>query len=168
MKYFRSLFLMMMIAIVACNQDSKDTGSSDSTMVINSNQDKPLEIADVPYYTELDSNSQSFSVIKSDLVKADDLSEINICNALNKKYPEININTAVQSNDTVLVSILNANYLTQRSGTMGAKIYMTEATYSFTELPNVKYVRFIFREGDHASPGVFTRDDFQFTKTEKQ
>jgi hypothetical protein len=50
---------------------------------------------------------------------------------------------------------------------MGAKIYMMESTYSFTELPNVKFVKFIFREGDHASPGVFTRKDFNFEDVPK-
>jgi hypothetical protein len=157
-----SLFILS-----SCNQDRKDLGTTESTIVNVPAEDKPINIADIPYYAELDSNSQSFSIIKSDLVKTDDLSEINICNALNRKYPEISIDNATLSRDTVLVTIPNATYLTQQSGTMGAKIYMMESTYSFTELPNVKFVKFIFREGDHASPGVFTRKDFNFEDVPK-
>ena len=151
----------------SCNQDKKDSGTTDSTMVNTSATDKPINIADVPYYAELDSNSQSFSIIKSDLVKTDELSEINVCNALNRKYPEISIINATINNDTALVTIPNASSLTQQTGTMGAKIYMMESTYSFTEIPNVKFVKFIFKEGDHASPGVFTRKDFNFKDVPK-
>jgi len=59
------------------------------------------------------------------------------------------------------VEIINAEYLTQRMGTSGAQNYLAAATYSLTETPGVRGVDFIFREGDHAAPGVYTRESFK-------
>lgn len=46
-------------------------------------------------------------------------------------------------------------------GTTGAQAYLAELTYSMTEVPTVKYVNFDFQEGDHASPGVYQKIDFE-------
>lgn len=59
------------------------------------------------------------------------------------------------------VEIINAEYLTQRMGTTGAQNYLAAATYSLTETPGVRGVDFIFQEGDHAAPGVYTRESFK-------
>ena len=97
---------------------------------------------------------------KSDMVKIEDLDINNVAEAINRKYSEIHIASQSQSNDTVFVNIPNATYLTQQSGNMGSEIYMAETTYSFTEIPGVKFVKFNFKEGDHATPGTFKREDF--------
>ena len=62
--------------------------------------------------------------------------------------------------ETVSVEVINALYLTQRLGSTGADAYLAEATYTLTEHPSVKAVFFQFEEGDHARPGLYTRDDF--------
>jgi len=59
------------------------------------------------------------------------------------------------------VEIINAEYLTQRMGTSGAQNYLAAATYSLTETPGVRGVDFIFPVGDHAAPGVYTRESFK-------
>lgn len=59
------------------------------------------------------------------------------------------------------VEILNAEYLTQRMGTSGAQNYLAATTYSLTEIPGVRGVDFIFPVGDHAAPGVYTRESFK-------
>jgi hypothetical protein len=59
------------------------------------------------------------------------------------------------------VEIISAEYLTQRMGTSGARNYLAAATYSLTEANGVRGVDFIFPEGDHAAPGVYTRESFK-------
>jgi hypothetical protein len=64
-------------------------------------------------------------------------------------------------NGVALVEVADADYLTQKMGTTGAHYYLTEATYSLTEAPGVRAVNFMFEEGDHAAPGVYTRESFK-------
>ncbi|MEK6742658.1 MAG: hypothetical protein AABZ15_03560 [Nitrospirota bacterium] len=59
------------------------------------------------------------------------------------------------------VEIIGAEYLTQRMGTSGAQNYLAAATYSLTEAPGVRGVDFVFPVGDHAAPGVYTRESFR-------
>ena len=46
-------------------------------------------------------------------------------------------------------------------GTSGAQNYLAATTYSLTEATGVRGVDFIFPEGDHAAPGVYTRESFK-------
>ena len=64
------------------------------------------------------------------------------------------------SNDTLYLKINNTTFLTQRMGTAGAMLYLAKVTYNLTGLKNVKYVNMDFEEGDHASPGNFSRQSF--------
>jgi len=59
------------------------------------------------------------------------------------------------------VEIISAEYLTQRMGTSGAQNYLAAATYSLTETTGVRGVDFIFPAGEHAMPGVYTRESFK-------
>ena len=58
------------------------------------------------------------------------------------------------------VEVINARYLTQRMGTTGADAFMAAATFTLTEHDAVDAVRFVFPEGDHAMPGIYSRDTF--------
>jgi hypothetical protein len=160
-RYFLSIFLLA-ITVSACNRDGKQVeNTKDSSKVMHySLKDKPAQLSDVPWAAKLDSNSQKISMQKSDMVKNEDLDINNVAEAINRKYPEIHIASQNQRNDTVYVNIPNATYLTQQSGNMGSEIFMAETTYSFTEIPGVKFVNFNFKEGDHATPGTFKREDF--------
>jgi len=62
--------------------------------------------------------------------------------------------------DTVDVEIVNALTLTQSMGTSGADEFMAEATFNLTEHAGIQFVNYLFEEGDHASPGRYSREDF--------
>jgi hypothetical protein len=62
--------------------------------------------------------------------------------------------------DVAVVEVINAEYLTQRMGTTGADTFMAEATFTLTEHKDLSSVEFLFEEGDHASPGLYSRKDF--------
>jgi hypothetical protein len=62
--------------------------------------------------------------------------------------------------DLVIVEVINALYLTQRMGSTGADTFLAEATFTLMEHPSVNAVFFQFEEGDHATPGLYTRENF--------
>lgn len=158
-----SLIFVATILFIACNQDSKMANEEDSVSTSEMNvTEKPAEIADVPWAAVTDTVTQKIAMVKSDLVNENDLSLENVIGALSRKYPEIKLVWLKQQNDTAYVNIPDANYLTRGSGSMGAQIFLAESTYSFTSIPGIKFVNYAFKEGDHASPGTFKRDDFEF------
>jgi hypothetical protein len=66
---------------------------------------------------------------------------------------------------TVRVLVENGGYLTQRMGSSGAEDYLAAATYTMTECPVITAVDFDFPQGDHASPGIYTRMSFTDYRT---
>jgi hypothetical protein len=58
------------------------------------------------------------------------------------------------------VEVINDEYLTQRMGTTGAAEFLATATLTLTEYDNTKFVDFIFEAGDHAFPGLYSREAF--------
>ena len=60
----------------------------------------------------------------------------------------------------VSVEVINDEFLTQRMGTTGAETFLAVATFTLTEHEGIEGVNFIFTEGDHAAPGLYTRETF--------
>ncbi len=73
-------------------------------------------------------------------------------------YPQIRLLGIDQA--MMRIQILNDEYLTQRMGSFGAQAYLASVTFTLTECPRIKSVQFIFKEGDHAVPGEYTRESF--------
>jgi hypothetical protein len=46
-------------------------------------------------------------------------------------------------------------------GSTGPTMFLSSAVYNLTEIPGIRYVNFDFEEGDHASPGTFSRESFK-------
>lgn len=61
---------------------------------------------------------------------------------------------------TASVEVINAEYLTQRMGSSGAQAYLASVAFTLTENPQIKKVNFLFEAGDHAMPGIYSRNDF--------
>jgi spore germination protein GerM len=60
----------------------------------------------------------------------------------------------------VNVEVVNSELLTQRMGTLGAQEFLATTTFTLTEHDGIHAVRFVFEPGDHAMPGVYTRESF--------
>jgi hypothetical protein len=58
------------------------------------------------------------------------------------------------------VAIINAECVTQRMGSSGARDYLASVTYTLTENRQIRKVDFLFEEGDHAAPGIYVRESF--------
>ena len=58
------------------------------------------------------------------------------------------------------VEVFNDEHLTERMGSTGADAFLAAATFTLTEYDNLKFVNFIFEPGDHAEPGLYSRETF--------
>ena len=61
---------------------------------------------------------------------------------------------------TVTVEIMNDKYLSEAMGSSGAQDYLAMATFTLTESPGISSVEFVFEPGEHAMPGVYSRESF--------
>jgi len=60
----------------------------------------------------------------------------------------------------VVVEIVNDKYLSEAMGSSGAQDYLAIVTYTLTESPGIRSVEFVFQPGEHAMPGVYSRESF--------
>ncbi len=158
-------YLFVILLLSACINDRKDKSMDTDKEIeeIETKSEKPDTIANIPWAAVLDTNTQVFTMVKNQQIKSQDLDSTNVLNALNKDYPQNLIVWERLSGDTAYVNIPNSASLTQQSGTLGAKVFLAESTYSITEIPGIKVVNFNFKPGDHATPGAYTRNDFNFS-----
>jgi hypothetical protein len=147
---------------ISCNTKQSDKKVIDKdTAVLNSFADSNTIKTDAHYFWSADLAPQSGVIMKRlRPVAADSLTQTNIIQILNETYPEIALRFTKSSNDTLFVKISNSKYLTQQMGSSGPEVYLADVTYNLTEIPGINYVAILFKEGDHASPGIYSRTDF--------
>lgn len=93
--------------------------------------------------------------------KLDTFSSAHLVELLNQNYPDIKIDLKKVSHDTIYVKIPDSRRLANELGNTGAQNYLAAATYTLTELKNIKFVNIEMEPGDHAEPGVYSRQDFK-------
>ncbi|MEH6306044.1 hypothetical protein RYH73_10355 [Olivibacter sp. CPCC 100613] len=145
--------------IIACQNEQGNTHTSDSdgTETTTSSAIKTLTL---PFIAVVDSNTTRIALQENPEKSQIPLNKEELAEALNIKYPEVKIELGAVNHDTLSVKIPNATFLTQQMGTTGALTYLAEATYAFTDRTNIHVVNFVFKEGDHAVPGFYTRKSF--------
>lgn len=122
---------------------------------------QPSEITEnygLPFSLQYNKENNRFSIIENKETLP--VKEEEIVIALNNKYPQIQIEVEKRRHDTLFVRIPDATNLTQSMGITGATFYLIEATYGFTSINGIHVVNYSFTEGDHASPGPYTRESF--------
>jgi hypothetical protein len=81
--------------------------------------------------------------------------------AINEEYPQIKLAAYKLKQDTLFTRITDAIYLTEQMGSTGAADYLADVIINLTSITGVRYVLISFREGSHASPGIWSREDFK-------
>ena len=157
-----NIALISLLALLACcnNKKTGTTPAIKDTMVIGILKDSARPVADAHYFWSADIGKGGLVMIKIRPAAADSLTAKNIIAMMNSEYPEIPLQLSKISNDTVFVKIPKSDYLTRQMGTTGSEAYLAEATYNLTEIKDINFVDFKFKEGDHAQPGTFSRTDF--------
>lgn len=157
-----AILLSVFVLLFSCNPKQADkevTGKDTAAAIIP--VDTGNVITDSHYFWSADLDpKKGLVMIKTRPVPTDSLTSANIIQMMNETYPEIPLQFIKISNDSIFVRINKSNYLTQQMGSSGAEAYLAEATYNLTEIKDINFVVMLFKEGDHASPGVYNRTDF--------
>ena len=158
------LLFFMGIALSACNQKRTEETSRDidTGNLIIARPDSSAILLDAHYFwvATVDNKSSNTLMKKLRPLSIDSLTAPVLIRQINDQNADIKLEFVKISNDTIFVKIRNSVVLTQQMGSSGADMYMTEVSYNLTELENINYVHFNFKEGDHASPGTYSRSDF--------
>lgn len=95
----------------------------------------------------------------------DSLSADSIISWLNSTHPNVQLHKTGMKKDTIILEIPDSEYLTQRMGSTGPEEYRSKVVINLTSVPGINFVQLNFEEGDHASPGVWSRKEFSDIKT---
>ena len=152
------IFVLLGFTLLSACRNEREPTVSDADSVGDSVGSKEINLP--PYNVEINEKTGQLSLVRSNQ-NLEGAGVDDIVAAINKKYPDIKLDLVKAGNDTISLKIDDATQLTQGMGSAGAESYLAELTYSLTELKGVKAVRLDFEEGDHAMPGVYTRDDFK-------
>lgn len=159
------VFVIVIALLFACNtkKTEPEAAIKDTAATVVKN-DTTKVVTDTHYFWASDLGPGGLVMIKIRPASADSLTVPNVIGMLNNEYPQVLLKLTKISNDTIFVKIPNSNYLTRQMGTTGSEAYLAEATYNLTEIKDINFVDFKFKEGDHAQPGTFSRTDFIRTK----
>ena len=162
--------IILLLTLVTCKNQGPSNKSnqqdsvhellkSDSLQVKDSISQKTVAVPGIGNNSPIwvyDAMADSIAKIKE--VNKDTLTYENLINVINTSYKNIPlIEFSRIANDTIFISIKNPEYLTQQMGSTGAFVFMIITTFTLTELQGITYVSFDFQEGDHASPGTYSR-----------
>jgi spore germination protein GerM len=152
MKNF-SILIFISLIIISCGTNKGDQPATDN--------DTASAAIIYAWQVTLNDSTGRLVMNRTEATDLDSLSPASVVDFINKSDSSVHLNLVKTSNDTVYIKITDATHLTQQMGSTGASMYMAGAVYNLTELPGIKYVNFDFEEGDHATPGTFTRDSFK-------
>lgn len=169
MKYYHIYLLCAMALTFSCTQstDTSETTTETEQIADSPSPEEPadqeLTIVNKPslWTVEFENQSNREKLKKPEGTNIETLAPADLISLLNQNYEGIQLRFLKISNDTLFAEIPESDRFTQQLGSTGAYNYMASVVYNLTELPNVKYVKLDFEMGDHAEPGVYTRDDFQ-------
>jgi hypothetical protein len=144
-----SFVLVLLIASCECNKGKDKPGGQDTTLLIPDTllvYDVDNENRTLKRYTEVPDSA--FTAVR-------------VVNGLNEKYPNVQLQMLRQSADTLYVAIPASEYLSERMGSAGAGQWYADAVLNLTGVQGINYVNISVKEGSHASPGVFSRKNFE-------
>lgn len=144
--------ILACLLIISCNNKADQPASTEDT-VASENM--------YSWQATLNDSTGRLEMKKMESPGPDTLTPEAVVNYLNTTNPNIKLELAKASGDTVYLAIPDAMYLTQQMGSTGPTLYFANVVYNLTEIPGYNFVRFLFEEGDHASPGTYNRGSFK-------
>ena len=151
-KLFLVLTICYLLLITACNNKAdKQQVETDSTL--------PVTVSE--WIATLNDSTGRLEMKKDETAGPDSLTPSSVTKFLNTQNSNVKLVVDRQSNDTLFIRIPEAMYLTQQMGSTGPTLYFAQVVYNLTDIPGIKYVNFDFDEGDHASPGTYSRESFK-------
>jgi hypothetical protein len=163
--YMRPLIKLITFFILSsCDSRSDTINKVDATPI----QKSLVDTAAVAHY---DDPNTSFLLVwqvdfdnklkkKNPNFREDYLNADSLIKGLNTRFPNILLEKIKLSHDTLYTEIRDSHYLCERMGTSGATFYLAEAVINLTSVNNVRFVKIDFEEGSHASPDIWSKEDF--------
>ncbi len=145
--------------MVSCNNEASKEEPIEDSVVVEETVLAPEE--KLIWVTDFDTTTREFTLRQQRQPDPSTLNAQELINDLNAAWENIQLIFTKISSDTIYVSIPNSEYLTQRMGSTGPATFLAPATFTLTELKGIKYVNYDFEEGEHMSPGTFSREDFK-------
>lgn len=165
------LFFIFVVTVIigACNSNNEDSVKTppeaevtDTVTANDNNADSMRTIVNRSMIWTVQPQGTNKEKLKApDSVQLKTYSYSQLIDLLNGNYPDIQMDFDKISNDTIYVKIPNSLRLTNQIGDTGAENFLASATFTLTEMPNIHFVNIIMKAGDHAEPGVYSRDDFK-------
>lgn len=118
-------------------------------------------IADYYWKCEYDTTINSEYLNRGTLLDSISKSPNSLIDILNMRSSKSKIKFVELAKDTLIIDILNDTFLTQQMGSLGAYCYMAETVYTLTENKLINFVKFEMNYGSHASPGLYSRGDYE-------
>lgn len=157
----------MAYAVIGCNSNNdkkaevKNEVTPDTVSTSDHGTDSAMTIINRTIIWTVKNDLGKEKLIPPNDIKLDTLSSQHLVQLINENFPDIHLDLVRVSHDTMYVKIPDSKKLTQGIGDTGAENYLASTTYTLTELQNIKFVNIAMEPGDHAEPGVYTRDDFK-------
>ena len=154
--------------ICACNSNQNETVKkpaeeeiTDTISSENSADSMRTIVNRSMIWTVQPNESDNQKLIAPDSTQIKTYSSEQLVNLLNQNYPDIHLDFIKTSHDTIYVKIPDSKRLASELGDTGAQNYLASATYTLTESNGIQYVNISMKAGDHAEPGVYSRNDFK-------
>ncbi len=162
-KILKFIFLVFFTCAIACKDSKKKAPADvpvetyDAKPALKSEDSIEYRKALIPVW-EYNPDPGVEMPVKLREVDAESVTAQLLIDIMNFQYEgKVYLKYVKLSGDTLFVKIDNSTFLTQQMGTMGADAYLSVATFTLTELDYVNTVHFDFKEGDHAIPGLYSR-----------
>jgi hypothetical protein len=156
------LYIAIMLILAACNNEAAkedtDTGGATATT------EQQWFATDTVIVWDCNAADKERKKI---YIPADSVPMVEpLLNGINKTYNEVKLNADHTSGDTLYVSIPEADWIANRSGTSFADQYFSFAALNLLELKGIKHVNFVLKAGSHAGPHTWSITDFAGWKTD--
>lgn len=163
-KHNVSFLAVCMLLVIGCQNERR------SAPTVEDVEDEPAVVEAVetmitlpalPYFVYFDEQAEHMEIERDPLFSDQALHVDSLTKLFRMHYPEVPLAVSGQEGNTVNLEISDPTFLTQQMGSSGAKTYLLELTYAFTEIPGIDQVNIVFEEGDHAVPGIYNRNSFR-------
>src|SRR5215204_99200 len=161
----RILFVIpCLLFIFSCSNSGNDKTANDSAhggeLPDDSSEADIIELGKEDFYVWKVDNDKK-TIKRNPLITTPYLNTDTLIIGLNEMFPKIKLEKLKQSNDTLYTQIKDASFLTEQMGSSGAEFYIAQAVLNLTSVKGVKYVGVDFEMGSHASPDVWSRENFK-------
>lgn len=162
------ILIASVIIISSCNNNSSEDKMAETDSIVTSDTvytaladtAGPVEVLQTKGFYIWDVNREKKTIRKNPALSATTINADSVIHGLNRQYENILLEKVSVSRDTIKLKIKDSDYLTNQIGSTGAAQFMAQAVINLTSVPGITYVLIVFKEGSHASPGLYSRKDF--------